>query len=184
VEALQTDPVRRSSSIRAPEVRLAILVGLLILAVILASTVISAPPIVRSLALFGHLVSLVVGFGTVLGVDYFGLLWLLRRISLQAMLRQADRMSPLIWLGLGGLILTGSLLQPELNAPLTLIKMACAVGVGVVGVLALSTKRAMVRAMPAVGQSLLIRGLVLAAASQALWWLAVLIGFWNMRSTP
>jgi hypothetical protein len=51
-------------------------------------------------------------------------------------------------------------------------------------VLALSTKRAMVRAIPAVGRSLLIRGLVLAAASQALWWLAVLIGFWNMRSTP
>jgi hypothetical protein len=180
VQQLQTDR-RRLSSIPAPEVRLTILVGLLILVVIAGSTAISVPPIVRSIALFVHLVSLIVGFGTVLGVDYFGLLWSMRRIPLQAMLGQADRMSPLIWLGFGGLILSGSLMQPELSRPLTLIKMACVVGIGVVGVLALSTKRAMVRAMPAVGRSLLLRGLVLAAASQALWWSAVLIGFWNMR---
>jgi hypothetical protein len=113
-------------------------------------------------------------------VDYFGLLWFLRRLPLEAMLRQAHRISPLIWLGLCGLVLTGSLMQPQLSAPLTLIKMVCVVGVGVVGVLALSTKRAMIRAMPTVSPSLLLRGLVLSATSQALWWSAVLIGFWNM----
>lgn len=176
----QIDRVHTSSSIRAPEIRLAIVVSVLILAAVFASSRISPSPFVQSIALFGHLVSLVVGLGSVLGVDYCGLLWFLRRLPLEAMVRQAHRMSPLIWLGLCGLVLTGSLMQPQLSAPLTLIKMICVVGVGVVGVLALSTKRAMIRAMPAVSPSLLHRGLVLAATSQALWWSAVLIGFWNM----
>jgi hypothetical protein len=180
VQNPQIDRVRTSSSIRAPEIRLAIVVSLLILAAVFASSRISAPPFVQSIALFGHLVSLVVGLGSVLGVDYFGLLWFLRRLPLEAMLRQAHRISPLIWLGLCGLVLTGSLMQPQLSAPLTLIKMVCVVGVGVVGVLALSTKRAMLRAMPTVSPSLLLRGLILSATSQALWWSAVLIGFWNM----
>jgi hypothetical protein len=180
VQNLQVDRVRTTSSIRAPEIRLAIVVSVLILAAVFASSRISAPPFVQSIALFGHLVSLVVGFGSVLGVDYCGLLWFLRRLPLEAMLRQAHRMSPLIWLGLCGLVLTGSLMQPQLSAPLTLIKMVCVVGIGVVGVLALSTKRAMLRAMPIVSPAVLHRGLVLAAMSQALWWSAVLIGFWNM----
>jgi hypothetical protein len=180
VPNLQIDHLRTSSSIRAPEIRLVIVVLVLILAAVFASTRISASPMVQSMALLGHLISLVVGFGTVLGVDYFGLLWFLRRIPLQAMLRQADRMAPLIWLGLCGLVLTGSLMQPQLSAPLTLIKMTCVASIGVVGVLALSTKRAMMRSMPAVDRSLLLRGLILAATSQALWWSTVVIGFWNM----
>jgi hypothetical protein len=180
VQNHQIDRVRTSTSIHGPEIRLAIVVSLLILAAIFASSRISAPPVIQSIALFGHLVSLVVGLGSVLGVDYCGLLWFLRRLPLEAMVRQAHRMSPLIWLGLCGLVLTGSLMQPQLSAPLTLIKMLCVVGIGVVGVLALSTKRAMIRAMPTVSPSLLHRGLILAAMSQALWWSAVLIGFWNM----
>jgi hypothetical protein len=180
VPNLQIDRVRTSSSIRTPEIRLAIVVSLLILAAVFASSRISAPPFVQSIALFGHLISLIVGLGSVLGVDYLGLLWFLHRLPLEVMLRHAHRISPLIWLGLCGLVLTGSLMQPQLSAPLTLIKMACVVGVGVVGVLALSTKRAMIRGMPTVSPSLLHRGLLLAALSQTLWWSAVLIGFWNM----
>jgi hypothetical protein len=56
------------------------------------------------------------------------------------------------------------------------------VGVGIVGVLALSTKRTMMRQMPRVTASVLIRGLFLAATSQALWWSTVLIGFLNTTS--
>jgi hypothetical protein len=40
----------------------------------------------------------------------------------------------------------------------------------------------MLRQMPRVSSSVLKRGLLLAATSQALWWSAVLIGFLNMRS--
>jgi hypothetical protein len=180
---LNSQPSRAGSAwlISAPEARLLILVSVLIASVVIMSAWIHPSPLVHSIALFGHLGSLVVGFGSVLGVDYYGFLWFLRRISLQTMLQQADRMGPLIWLGLGGLVATGALMQPQLSSPLILIKMACVVAVGITGVLALSTKRAMVRAMPSVGRPLLIRGLLLAAASQALWWSAVVIGFLNAR---
>ena len=179
----QTRQVHPFTGIRAPEIRLLIVVSLLISAAVFVSSRVQTPPLVHSIALFGHLASLVVGFGSVVGVDYFGLLWFLRRIPLDTMLLQADRMSPLIWLGLGGLVVTGAFMEPQLGAPLTLIKMGCVVGVGIVGVLALSTKRTMMRQMPRVTASVLIRGLFLAATSQALWWSTVLIGFLNMTST-
>jgi hypothetical protein len=183
VPKAQTRQVHPFTGIRAPEIRLLIVVSLLISAAVFVSSRVQTPPLVHSIALFGHLASLVVGFGSVVGVDYFGLLWFLRRIPLDTMLRQADRMSPLIWLGLGGLVVTGAFMEPQLGAPLTLIKMGCVVGVGIVGVLALSTKRTMMRQMPRVTASVLIRGLFLAAMSQALWWSTVLIGFLNMTST-
>jgi hypothetical protein len=58
-----------------------------------------------------------------------------------------------------------------------MVKMVSVIGVSVVGILALATKRAMMRAVPRVPQRLLSRGLVLTAASQAFWWTAVLVGF-------
>ena len=78
------------------------MVSVLISGAVFVSSRVQTPPLLHSIALFGHLASLVVGFGSVVGVDYFGLLWFLRRIPLETMLLQADRMSPLIWLGLGG----------------------------------------------------------------------------------
>jgi hypothetical protein len=182
VPEVETGQVHTSSGISAPEIRLLIVVSVLILGAVFISSRVQISPPLHSIALFGHLASLIVGFGSVVGVDYFGLLWFLRRIPLETMLLQADRMSPLIWLGLGGLIVTGSVMEPQLAAPFTLIKMGCVVGIGIVGVLALSTKRTMMRQMPTVSSSVLKRGLLLAATSQALWWSAVLIGFLNMRS--
>jgi hypothetical protein len=182
VPEVETGQVHTSSGISAPEIRLLIVVSVLILGAVFISSRVQIPPLLHSIALFAHLASLIVGFGSVVGVDYFGLLWFLRRIPLETMLLQADRMSPLIWLGLGGLIVTGSVMEPQLGTPLTLIKMGCVVGIGMVGVLALSTKRTMMRQMPRVNSSVLKRGLLLAATSQALWWSAVLIGFLNMRS--
>jgi hypothetical protein len=163
--------------VSASEARLLVVVPLLILVVMIASTQIHAPPWLHSLALFGHLAALVAGLGAVLGVDYFGMLWLLRRIRLQAMLLQVHRMGPMIWSGLVGLVLTGALLHPQLTTPLIMIKMASVIGVSVVGILALATKRAMMRSAPRVPPELMLRGLVLTAASQAFWWTAVLVGF-------
>jgi hypothetical protein len=50
-------------------------------------------------------------------------------------------------------------------------------GVGIVGVLALSTSRLMERQMPTPARSVVRRGMVLAGASQTFWWTAVIIGF-------
>jgi hypothetical protein len=159
------------------EARLLAAVPLLIVFVMLASTQIHAPSWLRSIALFGHLAALIVGLGSVLAVDYFGMLWMLRQIRLQAMLMQAHRMGPMIWCGLIGLVSTGALLHPHLTTPLIIVKMISVIGVSVIGILALATKRAMMRSAPRVPQQLLVRGLVLTAASQAFWWTAVLVGF-------
>jgi hypothetical protein len=159
------------------EGRLLVVVPTLIVLVMLASTQINAPTWLRSVALFGHLAALIVGLGSVLAVDYFGLLWMLRKIRLQAMLLQAHRMGPMIWCGLVGLVATGALLRPHLTTPLIIVKMISVIGVSVVGILALATKRAMMRSDQRVPQRLLVRGLVLTAASQAFWWTAVLVGF-------
>jgi hypothetical protein len=167
------------SRVRAAEVRLCAAVALLIALAVLASTVIQAPPWLQSLALFGHLAFLTIGFGSVIGIDYYGLLWLTRRITLTTMLRHTHRMSLPIWVGVAGLVATGALLHPQLGSGLTLLKMGAVLLVAVGGVLALSTKRAMVRQLPTVSRALLIRGLVLASASRALWWTAVLVGFVN-----
>lgn len=172
--------VRRVSAdglVSTSEARLLIAVPLLIVLAMVASTQIHAPSWLRSIALFGHLAALVAGLGSVLAVDYFGMLWMLRRIRLQAMLLQAHRMGPMIWCGLVGLVATGALLHPHLTAPLIMVKMISVIGVSVVGILALATKRAMMRSAPQVPQRLLVRGLVLTAASQAFWWTAVLVGF-------
>jgi hypothetical protein len=57
------------------------------------------------------------------------------------------------------------------------VKLSCVLGVGIVGVLALSTSRLMQRQMPTPARSVVRRGMVLAGASQTFWWSAVIIGF-------
>ena len=72
---------------------------------------------------------------------------------------------------------SGVLLKPDLSSWLVVVKLCCVLGVGIVGVLALSTSRLMERKMPAPSRSLVQRGMVLAGASQTFWWTAVIIGF-------
>jgi hypothetical protein len=86
-------------------------------------------------------------------------------------------MTPLIWIGLAGLTMSGVLLKPDLNSWLVVVKLCCVLGVGIVGVLALATSRLMERQMPIPARSLIHRGMVLAGASQTFWWTAVVIGF-------
>jgi hypothetical protein len=144
---------------------------------IFLSTVVNPPHWLQVAALFAHLISLVIGFGSVLAVDWYGLLSLTRRVTIGDVLLTAERMTPLIWIGLTGLTISGVLLKPELDSWLVVVKLGCVLGVGIVGVLVLSTSRLMERQMPAPSRSLIRRGMVLAGASQTFWWTAVVIGF-------
>lgn len=148
---------------------------------VVVSTQLHPAPWVHDLALLAHLIALMIGVGSVLAVDWYGLLWLLRRVSTQQLMLQAHLMSPLIWLGLVALTGTGALLEPQLTSPTTVVKLSCVVGVAVVGVLALATKRQMLqyRALP---RSLMLRGMALAGASQVFWWSAFAIGFVNAQT--
>jgi hypothetical protein len=139
------------------ETRLLAAVILSIVAFIFLSTLINPPHWLHVAALFGPLIFLVIGFGSVIAV--------------------ASRMTPMIWIGLAGLTLTGAFLQPQLNTWWVVVKLCCVLGVGIVGVLALSTSRALERQMPTPARPLVERGMVLAGASQMFWWTAVIIGF-------
>ena len=98
--------------------------------------------------MFGHLVSLLIGFGSVLTVDWYGLLYLFRVLPMRTVLLQAHRLTPLIWLGLLGLTVTGALLKPDLQSSLVVLKLSAVFGVALVGVLALGSKRAMLELDP------------------------------------
>ncbi|HEX3199827.1 MAG TPA: hypothetical protein VHR39_19965 [Propionibacteriaceae bacterium] len=159
------------------EARLLGVVILTIVSLIFISTLVNPPHWLQLVALFVHLISLVVGFGSVLAVDWYGLLSLSRRVTIGDILLTAERMTPLIWIGLAGLTASGALLKPDLSSWLVVVKLCCVLGVGIVGVLSLATSRLMERQMPTPARSLIHRGMVLAGASQLFWWTAVVIGF-------
>jgi hypothetical protein len=159
------------------ETRLLVAVVLTIVAFVFLSSLINPPHWLQVAALFGHLIFLVVGFGSVLAVDWYGLLSLFGWVTIGDVLLIAHRMTPMIWIGLAGLTTTGALLEPQLSSWLVVIKLCCVVGVGIVGVLALSTTRSLERQMPTPARPMVERGMILAGASQLFWWTAVIIGF-------
>ena len=169
--------VRQDGLLTTSEARLLGLVSVSIVGLVLVSTLINPPQWVQVIALFVHLISLVVGFGSVLAVDWYGLLSVSRRVTIGDVLLTAERMTPLIWIGLAGLTVSGVVLKPDLSSWLIVLKLSCVLGVGIVGVLALSTSRLMERQMPIPARSVVRRGMVLAGASQTFWWTAVIIGF-------
>jgi len=113
----------------------------------------------------------------VLAIDWYGLLYLFRGVSMRSVLLQAHRMTPLIWLGLLGLTVTGGLLKPDLESLLIVLKMRARCW----GSLWSACSRwgpderccGWTRHRP---RSLMLRGMVLTAASQSLWWTAVVVG--------
>lgn len=172
---------RTPSWVTAAEVRLAVVVAMLLLGVMAIATSVAVPPWLHTVGLYLHLAALVVGLGAVLSVDWMGLLFLVRRASMADVLVQAERMGPLIWTGLAGLAVSCCLLEPRLDSSLTVVKLVAVLGVSTVGVLAAATKRRMSAELPLPSRSLLLRGSILAAASQSLWWTAVTIGFLNAQ---
>ncbi|OAR26453.1 hypothetical protein A8W25_08150 [Streptomyces sp. ERV7] len=133
-------------------------------------------------ALFVHLASLILGFGAVLAVDYYGALWLRGRKTLREVLDFTGPLHVPVWLGLGGLLFSGAFLHPDLGSPLTCLKLVLVLVLSLNGVQASALHRrlAAVDGGP-VGPSLLIRSAVTAAVSQGAWWGAVVIGFLNSR---
>jgi hypothetical protein len=131
------------------------------LAVVLAAPRQHPSELVHSLALFGHLVSVVLGFGAVLLVDWFGLLWLTGNRTLEDVLRTARGAHVPIWLGFAGLLTTG------LFAVLI---------VGLNGVYSGRLAPEMARR-----PGLLARSVVATGLSQLGWWTAVVVGFLNSR---
>ncbi len=152
-----------------------------------ASTVLAPPDWVHGIALFVHLASLVVGLGAVLMIEWHGLLWATGWSNVKE-LRQADRTMILpVWVGLGGLLLSGALLEPDLGQPATVVKLAAVLVLALNGVALTHWTNALAR-MPVNARfaSLPTRArvgfVVSAVVSQAAWWTAVLVGLLNTTS--
>ncbi|MEV0114862.1 hypothetical protein AB0H77_16625 [Streptomyces sp. NPDC050844] len=150
-----------------------------------ASHVHADPPLLTA-ARFLHLAALVVGLGAVLAVDWFALLWLLGRRRLGDVLRTACALHTPIWLGLGGLVLSGLFLHPDLAAPLTLIKLGLVLAVMLNGLYAhwIGQRLRHLQEQPeskaaGVPRRLLLQTGIAASISQIGWWGASLIGFLN-----
>lgn len=136
----------------------------------------------HSAALFVHLASLVLGFGAVLSADYHGLLWATGRCTLAEAVGATARLHVPIWAGLGGLVVSGMMLHPDIHAPLTLTKLGLVAVLTVNGLQAGLLGRRLGEAVAPVGRRLLLWGGVTALVSQVCWWGAVVIGFLNTNT--
>ncbi|MEE1621914.1 hypothetical protein ACQ3I4_09205 [Zafaria sp. Z1313] len=168
------------------------LVALLVLAAVALwavtvylSTAVDVSAAARTVALALHVLALVASFGSVLMVDWHGMLWLLGRRELFETIRLDSAASPLIWGGVGVMMVTGVFLEPDLASALTLTKLAAVLVLTVNGIMLIPLMRRLVK-MPArtsfsslpIGQR--IHMVVCAGISQAAWWTAIVVGFVNV----
>lgn len=166
-----------------PAHRLVIVVVAFVAAVVLSRLVPAAYPL-RPVVAALHVMSLVAAFGAVLLVDWHGLLWLAGRRALTESTRLAAAASPIIWAGLGGLFVTGTLLRPDIGSPLTLVKLALVLAVCVNGAVMAPVRLKLTElsadASPVDVPEREWRRMMLATTvSQLGWWGAVVIGFVN-----
>ncbi len=141
-------------------------------------------PAVAEIALIVHTISLVAAFGAVLLVDWVGFLWLVSRRKLVETSRIESAAMPIIWAGLAGLLITGALINPTMESPLTVIKVAAVLVLMLNGILLIPCMRRL-NSMPAgtkfgdVPAGMRVHLLICLAISQTCWWTAMIVGFIN-----
>jgi hypothetical protein len=183
--ATATVTVLRPSVSRAPRPGLdyAAVAGAWALAVLAAAVFPLEHPQVARAALFIHLVSMAIGFGSVIVIDVYGLLWLFGRRTLAELVDLDSAAHTVIAVGVGGLLGSGIALHPDLNSPRAWIKMLLVLTLMLNG---LAAQRMLVRmrhTLPPTTRGASIpwaafqRGLTAALVSQASWWGAIAIGF-------
>lgn len=160
----------------------ALLTTLTLASCLWASAHLHPDPTLHTAALFIHLASLVLGFGAVLVVDWFGVLWLLGRCTLRETLTTADRLHAPVWAGLAGLVISGAMLHPDLGSALTRTKLALVLVLALNGLQSrVLAHRLSLHASPTPAPRVLLWGAVTAGVSQLCWWGAVTIGFLNSQ---
>ncbi len=137
--------------------------------------------IIFYIALFVHLTSLVMGFGSVMVVDTFGLLWLAKKRTLVQVNQVADVTQRLIWLGWSGLVLSGLVLITSKGYVdnMTKIKLFFVFMLGLNGIFLHLVKKTIEKyekqnAVPAIVK---FRIAMTTTISQMGWWGAMFIGF-------
>jgi hypothetical protein len=140
-------------------------------------------PQVSRVALFIHLVSMAVGFGAVILIDVYGLLWLFGSRTLSEVVQLATVAHTVIALGVGGLLASGIALRPELDTPMARFKMVLVLLLMLNGLAAQRMLQRMRKSLPPDTRGANIpwthfqRVLGAAMLSQATWWGSIAIGF-------
>ncbi len=138
---------------------------------------------VAKVALFVHLMSMAVGFGAVVMVDVYGLLWLLGYRTLSELMTLVKAAHGVIAVGLGGLLASGIALKPDLASPLGRHKLFFVLIVMLNGVAAQRTLHRLTESLRAdvrgasIPWAVFQRVLSAALISQSSWWGAITIGF-------
>ena len=133
------------------------------------------------IALFFHLTGLVLGFGSVLVTDLYGLLWIRDRARFPQLVRVSGVTAKFIWVGWGLMVAAGIplLILKGVIDNLLIVKLFFVVLIGINGVL-LHVQHKRVRGYQEGGDvpTLTLFRLSLALlVSQFAWWSAMLIGF-------
>jgi hypothetical protein len=133
------------------------------------------------LALFFHLVFLILGFGSVMVIDTFGLLMLFKKTTLLMVQKVANVTQKLIWLGWVGMVISGFnliILKGYIDN-LTKIKIFLVLLIGLNGILLhkikknLHTQTEILTVPPSLKFNIFFSTLI----SQIGWWGALIIGF-------
>lgn len=131
--------------------------------------------------LFIHLISLITGFGAVIVIDTFGLLWMRKTVPLSRVNQTAHITQRLIWIGWTGLVLSGIgliSLKGYIDN-LTAIKLFFVALLGLNGIFLHTIKKSFdsVSDSDQISPLLFFRISLASTISQLGWWGAVVIGF-------
>ena len=152
-------------------------------AVVIAALFPLDDPTVTRAALFVHLMSMAIGFGAVIMIDVYGLLWLFGHRTLAELVDLDTVAHTVIAVAVGGLLASGIALQPDLSSHLAKFKMFLVLILMLNGLSAQRMLQRFRRTLPPTTSGDRIpwaafqRGLAAALISQASWWGAIAIGF-------
>lgn len=136
--------------------------------------------------IFLHLLSLVISYGSVIFVDFYGLFWVLGKKTKTQMIEVSKTAQILIWTGLIGLIVSGKFLHPNFTKPLTQVKMLLVLIIICNGVNLHFIQKAMksekLETFWQLPKKLIAWSIVSITLSQLAWLGAVIIGFINTSS--
>jgi len=134
-------------------------------------------------ALFIHLVGMASGFGAVVMIDVYGLMWLFGYKTLHELVDLVTTAHSVIGVAVGALLASGIALRPDLSSPLARFKMLLVLVLMLNGVWAQHLLVGMKRTLPAEVRGPNIpwagfqRALAAALISQSTWWGSIVIGF-------
>jgi hypothetical protein len=166
-----------------PVIDFAVVVSAWALVVVAALAFPLDDPQVSRIALFIHLISMAIGFGAVVMVDVYGIMWLFGFRSLGDIVALATCAHTVVALGVGGLLASGIALRPELDSTLAQFKMVLVLVLMLNGVAAQRTLQRMRKTLPpdtrgaSIPWSSFQRVLAAALISQSTWWGSIAIGF-------